>query len=112
MSNSSFPNSGNSLQKDVKVIEKLMTPKVEGEIFDSSKAQISDEKIEVFDAAHAGRMMKTFNELRKSNLFTDVVLAVAGKEFACHRAVLVAGSNYFRNGSKWYALPMSIILPM
>ena len=72
-----------------------MTPKVEAEIFDSSKNP-SDDKIEVFDAAHAGRMMKTFNDLRKNNLFTDVILSVAGKEFACHRAVLVAGSNYFR----------------
>ena len=81
-----------------------MTPKVDGEIFDSSKTQ-SDEKIEVFDGAHAGRMMATFNELRKNNLFTDVILAVAGKEFACHRAVLVAGSNYFRDCSKSARLP-------
>lgn len=56
----------------------------------------NDECIEVFDAAHADRMMRTFNELRKQNLFTDVILAVSGKEFQCHRAVLVAGSNYFK----------------
>ena len=56
----------------------------------------SDDVIEVFDAAHADRMMRTFNQLRKQNLFTDVILAVSGKEFQCHRAVLVAGSNYFK----------------
>ena len=43
--------------------------------------------------------MRTFNELRKCRMFTDVILSVSGDEFCCHRAVLVAGSNYFKSMS-------------
>lgn len=79
---------------DVKVIKNSVREKKP-----DSEINAEEAIIEVFDTAHAGKMMKTFNELRKQNLFTDVILSVTGKEFSCHRAVLVAGSNYFRFGS-------------
>ena len=78
---------------EVQVIEKQMVEK--GAVAKENES-VGDDFIEVFDSAHADRMMRTFNELRKQNLFTDVILAVSGKEFSCHRAVLVAGSNYFK----------------
>ena len=58
---------------------------------------VSEETVEVHDEQHAGNMMRTFNELRKCRMFTDVILSVSGEEFCCHRAVLVAGSNYFKS---------------
>ena len=58
---------------------------------------VNEETVEVHDEQHAGNMMRTFNELRKCRMFTDVILSVSGEEFCCHRAVLVAGSNYFKS---------------
>ncbi|CAK8673497.1 unnamed protein product [Clavelina lepadiformis] len=45
---------------------------------------------------HAKEVLACFNQLREKGLFTDVILSAANREFPCHRAVLVAGSKYFR----------------
>nr|CAB3259972.1 kelch-like protein 24 [Phallusia mammillata] len=54
------------------------------------------EVYEFENTKHAGQVLTTFNQLRQSGLFTDVILSAANREFPCHRAVLVAGSRYFR----------------
>lgn len=42
--------------------------------------------------SHANSLLGCFNELRQTGLFTDVILSADGREFPCHRAVLVAGT--------------------
>ena len=75
----------------------LVKPAQNGKKEKKSNQPVSEETVEVHDDQHAGNMMRTFNELRKCRMFTDVILSVSGEEFCCHRAVLVAGSNYFKS---------------
>ena len=55
-----------------------------------------EDHVKFTDSSYATSLMTTFDDLRKRSLFTDVILAVAGKEFPAHRVVLVSGSEYFR----------------
>ena len=75
----------------------LVKPAQNGKKEKKPNQPVSEETVEVHDEQHAGNMMRTFNELRKCRMFTDVILSVSGEEFCCHRAVLVAGSNYFKS---------------
>uniref|UniRef100_A0A670HPP8 BTB domain-containing protein n=1 Tax=Podarcis muralis TaxID=64176 RepID=A0A670HPP8_PODMU len=45
---------------------------------------------------HAEQILQTLNSYRLDGIFTDVVLAMGGQEFPCHRAALSASSTYFR----------------
>ncbi|CAB1316691.1 unnamed protein product [Coregonus sp. 'balchen'] len=45
---------------------------------------------------HAEQILQVLNAYRRSGTFTDVVLQVDSSEFPCHRAILSAGSIYFR----------------
>ncbi|XP_019381126.1 PREDICTED: kelch-like protein 35 [Gavialis gangeticus] len=47
-------------------------------------------------SCHAEQILQTLNSFRRSGIFTDVVLAIDGQEFPCHRATLSANSTYFR----------------
>lgn len=62
----------------------------------TSESLASKEKYEFENTLHAGSVLLCFNDLRAHGLFTDVILSADGREFPCHRAVLVAGSKYFR----------------
>ncbi|TRY69732.1 hypothetical protein DNTS_035414 [Danionella cerebrum] len=46
-------------------------------------------------SSHFESVLQVFNEFRVRRLFTDVILAVQGCEFHCHRAILSANSSYF-----------------
>ena len=41
-------------------------------------------------------ILSAFNEMRLGNELTDIVLTAEGRDFACHRTVLAAGSPYFK----------------
>lgn len=56
----------------------------------------SSDDYEFFNPAHPRQVLTCFNELRKNGVFTDVILSADDMEFPCHRAILVAGSKYFR----------------
>ncbi|XP_029192321.2 kelch-like protein 3 [Acropora millepora] len=44
---------------------------------------------------HSCEMFETLNKMRESQVHTDVVLRVKGKEFHAHRVILAASSRYF-----------------
>ncbi|XP_070564777.1 kelch-like protein 24 [Ptychodera flava] len=41
-------------------------------------------------------VLNGMNDSRKQGKFTDIVLCVDGKEFPCHKVVLINGSDYFK----------------
>ncbi|XP_015273696.1 PREDICTED: kelch-like protein 35 [Gekko japonicus] len=45
---------------------------------------------------HAEQILQALDSYRREGIFTDVVLAMDGQEFPCHRATLSANSAYFR----------------
>uniref|UniRef100_H2YWD3 BTB domain-containing protein n=1 Tax=Ciona savignyi TaxID=51511 RepID=H2YWD3_CIOSA len=56
----------------------------------------SSDVYEFENTKHPMEVLLCFNQLRERGLFTDVILSAGNREFPCHRAVLVAGSKYFR----------------
>uniref|UniRef100_H2YWC8 BTB domain-containing protein n=1 Tax=Ciona savignyi TaxID=51511 RepID=H2YWC8_CIOSA len=62
---------------------------------DTDNTQSSD-VYEFENTKHPMEVLLCFNQLRERGLFTDVILSAGNREFPCHRAVLVAGSKYFR----------------
>ncbi|XP_028925607.1 kelch-like protein 6 [Ornithorhynchus anatinus] len=54
------------------------------------------DKVKFDDTGLSLILQKGLENLRVENSLTDVVLCVDIKEFACHRVVLAAASNYFR----------------
>ena len=54
--------------------------------------RVSTDVSEFEDPKHPEEVLQTFDQLRKKELFTDVILSTSNREFPCHRAVLVAGA--------------------
>ena len=50
---------------------------------------------QIFTDSHAKSILTTMNNLRKENTLCDVQLRVEDKNFAAHRIVLAACSDYF-----------------
>ncbi|XP_002129210.2 kelch-like protein 24a [Ciona intestinalis] len=59
-------------------------------------SRASSEVYDFEDPKHPLEVLTCFNHLREKGLFTDVILSAGSREFPCHRAILVAGSKYFR----------------
>lgn len=51
---------------------------------------------QVLDEFFQKELIEKLDELRKSNLLCDITLRADGQDFAAHRSVLSAGSQYFR----------------
>ncbi|XP_053565852.1 kelch-like protein 6 [Bombina bombina] len=67
-------------------------PKELGELIENSNGD--NRKFD--DTGFTVALQNGLENLRLENSLTDVVLCVCNKEFACHRVVLAAASNYFR----------------
>ena len=48
------------------------------------------------DNSFSNSLLLGMNNLRKDGKFFDVVISVEDRDFACHKVVLAAASNYFR----------------
>ena len=42
------------------------------------------------------QLLSGLNDLRKTGTFCDIIVQVGGREFAAHKTVLAAASNYFK----------------
>lgn len=56
----------------------------------------SNRETQVLDELFQKELIEKLDELRKSNLLCDITLRADGQDFAAHRSVLSAGSQYFR----------------
>jgi len=66
-------------------------------IDDAAAASESDCRSHLFqDCERESSSLRGFQSLRESQQLVDVTLAVDGRQFSCHRALLASASEYFR----------------
>ncbi|KAL3853024.1 hypothetical protein ACJMK2_016615 [Sinanodonta woodiana] len=46
---------------------------------------------------HSGYLIQNMDKFREDKGFTDITIDVEGRQFACHKVILAAGSPYFRS---------------
>lgn len=75
-----------------------MSGQIDGSVGSLDSMEEGSESSHIYNSGeHSGYLIDNMEQFRVDSGFTDITIDVEGRQFACHKVVLAAGSPYFRS---------------